>query len=333
MKKKGAFYILIPFVLLVVLLVGPRPKTPLYQLNWPKVGKSGLELSDSIVQREWSNPFVKPGNQSEIVWADPINPEPTEWVILYLHGFSASHEEGAPVHCFLADTLHANLFLPRLVTHGVDSFPDMEGYTADGLWRSAVRALAVAEKLGDKVIIMSTSTGGTLAIRLAAEFPDKVNALINLSPNVHPLDPSSWVLNKPWGKQLTYLVMGGETRKLEGKEDDYYHRYWNVEYHINSLVEMYQLVATSMTPEVFHRVKQPSLTIMYYKNENERDPVVDTKEIEFMHENLGTPLDQKRLVPLENAGTHVIGNGIYSEAIPEVEMEMLSFVDEVLNTP
>jgi hypothetical protein len=40
--------------------------------------------------------------------------------------------------------------------------------TADAYWESAKLAYAIGKQIGKKVILMSTSTGGTLALKLAA---------------------------------------------------------------------------------------------------------------------------------------------------------------------
>jgi pimeloyl-ACP methyl ester carboxylesterase len=58
--------------------------------------------------------------------------------------------------------------------------------------------LAIGRQLGNKVIIMGTSTGGTNALQLAAAYPNDVEALILLSPNIAINDPNAWLLNNPW---------------------------------------------------------------------------------------------------------------------------------------
>lgn len=40
---------------------------------------------------------VRPGNEAKIVWANDSLKTPTEYVFLYLHGFSASRREEYPV--------------------------------------------------------------------------------------------------------------------------------------------------------------------------------------------------------------------------------------------
>src|SRR5690606_4415203 len=100
--------------------------------------------------------------------------------VVYLHGFSASEREGFPVHTEFAKKHGFNLFLARLDGHGLNTPEPLLDMTAQGLWKDAREALAIGKQLGDKVIVMGTSTGGTLALMLAAEYPADVEAVINM---------------------------------------------------------------------------------------------------------------------------------------------------------
>ncbi len=73
-----------------------------------------------------------------------------------------------------------NLYLPRMADHGIDTTEPMASFSADRVWGSAKEAYEIGTKLGKKVILLSTSTGGTLALKLATEYPD-IAALIMLS--------------------------------------------------------------------------------------------------------------------------------------------------------
>ncbi len=87
--------------------------------------------------------------------------------------FSASQAEGDPVHRDLAKKYNANLYLSRLAEHGIDrGDSSMINLTAEEYEASAEKALAIAEKLGDEVVVMGTSAGGTLAIYLASRHPE-----------------------------------------------------------------------------------------------------------------------------------------------------------------
>src|SRR5690606_34814128 len=142
-----------------------------------------------------------------------------------------------------------NLLLTRLADHGIDTTDALYYFTADRAWESAKEALAVGQQLGDKVILMSTSTGGTLALMLAARYPEKVHALINMSPNIAINDPAAFILNNPWGLHIARMVLGGTLRETGASEDDA--RYWNASYRVESLVQLQELLESSMNKETF----------------------------------------------------------------------------------
>lgn len=158
-------------ILTIIYLAGPRPAKPIYQLTLPEVPTQADSLENYIQQQESKQP-IKPGNQAHIIWNNDSLKNQTEFAIVYLHGFSASQMEGDPVHRNFAKKFGCNLYLSRLDDHGVDTSAPLGKFTAEGLWNSALEALAIGKKLGKKVVLISTSTGGTLALKLAAEFPE-----------------------------------------------------------------------------------------------------------------------------------------------------------------
>ncbi len=314
-------------VLIVGYLAGPKPSAPVYENNLPSVPASALELEIFISEKE-SRHKLKPGNQAQIVWADSSKSK-SEYVIVYLHGFSASHREGAPIHTEIADHFGANLYLSRLADHGVDSVDALYHFTAERLWQSGKDALAVGKKLGDKVILVSTSTGGTLALMLAAAFPDDVYALVNLSPNIRINNPLASLTNNPWGLQITRLSQGGKTNEIKYPEERI--PYWNASYRYEAIVQLQELIESAMTEQTFKKVKQPSLTLYYYKDEEHQDPIVRVDAMLWMHENLGTPDSLKRAVPIPEAGNHVIACDLTSEDLESVRIEILDFMEHTLN--
>jgi TRAP-type uncharacterized transport system substrate-binding protein len=62
-------------------------------------------------------------------------------------------------------------------------------------------------------------------------------------------------------------------------------------------------VDSRMNKETFEKVTQPSLSLYYYKNEEEQDPTVKVSAILAMHEALGTPDDLKEAIAKPEAGT------------------------------
>lgn len=316
----GILFVLV-VVLTIVYLIGPRPKTPVYGERLPVV-PALHKLPDFITQQE-AQRKVKPGNEAEIVWADSAHQQ-TEYAVVYLHGFSASKKEGDPAYYYLAKALHANLYLSRLADHGLDTVAPMQYFTADRLWESGKLAYAIGKKLGKKVILMGTSTGGSLALQLAAVYPE-VNSLVLLSPNIAINDSKAWMLNNPWGLQIARKVIGGDERRVDDKAPEY-RKYWYTHYRLESTVELEEMLETAMLPDLFAKVKQPVLLLYYYKNETEQDPVVRVDAMLKMFDELGTPANQKEKVALPNAGNHVIGSSITSKDIPGVEKAMDGFI-------
>jgi len=312
----------IVILLLAVLYVsGPRPQSPEYNKTFPEIPEDPLALEEYLARIEDAHK-LKPDNEARIVWSDSARNR-TDYAVVYLHGFSASQMEGDPVHRRFAKEFGCNLLLARIADHGVDTTEALYYFTADRAWQSAKEALGIGERLGKKVILMSTSTGGTLALMLAAQYPEKVHALINLSPNIAINDPAAFILNDPWGLHIARMVLGGQSRQTSTTEEEA--KYWNASYRIEALVQLQELVETSMTAETFHKIHQPSLTLYYYKNEEEQDPQVRVSAMLEMHGQLATPDTLKVAKAIPSAGAHVLGSSLTSRDVEGVYQEIQKF--------
>lgn len=327
MKKRYKLLAGFSALLVAGYFLGPKPKKPIYDAALPKIPElRDLDLFISSIENQHQ---IKPGNEAEILWAGRAH-EQTEYAIVYLHGFSASKMEGNPIHLNLAKTLSANLFLARLADHGIDSISPMQHFTADRLWESCKQAYAIGKKLGRKVILIGTSTGGTAAIKLASVYHE-INRLILLSPNVAINDKNAWLLNDPWGLQIARKVLRSEERKVDGRTEEY-KKYWYTNYRIEALVELQEFVESTMCKAVFKKVKQPVLMLYYYKNELEQDPVVRVDAMLKMLAQLGTPAGLKRKVSVPNAGNHVLGSYITSKDLHTVEKAINDFASNTLQS-
>ncbi len=326
MKSFYRILITILFLVLVVYLAGPKPSTPTYDKKLPQVPE--ISKLEPYIQTQEAKHKIKSGNEAEVVWADTSQKLETEYAIVYLHGFSASKEEGNPVHKYLAKALHANLYLARLADHGIDTVAPMQYFTAERLWQTAKEAYAIGKKLGKKVILMGTSTGGTLALQLAATYPE-INSLVLISPNIAINDSKAGLLNNPWGLQIARFVVGGNERTVIGRSP-VYKKYWYTNYRLESVVELQELLESTMKPELFAQVKQPVLMLYYYKNEKEQDPVVRVDAMLKMFDELGTPSSQKQKIAIPNAGNHVIGSPITSKDVTGAEKAMSGFINKKL---
>ena len=238
--------------------------------------------------------------------------------------------EGNPVHVNVGKDLGMNVYVPRLAEHGLETSDALLNMTPDNLWMSALDAFSKARALGDQVILMGTSTGGTLALKLAAEFPDQVFALVLCSPNVRIFDKTASLLSKPWGLQIARKVMGGDYRTLE--PDPKTDPYWYNQYRVESLVYLQQLIDETMKASVFERVTQPVYTACYYKDEEHQDQTVSVEAINWMFDNLGTPADQKELVYFPEAGAHVICCDLTSPAWQDVQTGIQGFLKKLITS-
>lgn len=319
--------LLVLVVLVIIYFLGPNPKTPDYTTTLPSIPATADSIDTYIASLELKHK-VKPDNEARVVWANDSVHGKTAYSIVYLHGFSASQKEGDPVHRNLAKQFGANLYLARLSGHGIDTSDALLNMTATSLWETAKEAYAIGKQLGDKVILMGTSTGGTLALQLAAAYPD-IAGLILLSPNIAINDPNAWLTNNPWGLQIARLVKGGKMNIIPNKTDEY-KKYWNHEYRLEAVTELQELLETGMTKTNFEKIQQPLLTLYYFKNEKEQDPVVKVSEMKKMFEQVSTSATLKRMIAIPNAGNHVLGSPIQSKDIVTVEKEATAFLKEVI---
>lgn len=315
-------------VLLIVYLFGPKPDTPKYSVAMPAVPPTG-ELEKYVATNEAIHK-LRPNNGARIVWADDSVKQKTDYAIVYIHGFSASQEEGNPVHRNIAKQFGCNLYLSRLAEHGIDTSDQLANLTADNYWESAKQALAIGKQLGSKVILMGTSTGGTQALQLAATYPNDVAAIVLYSPNIAINDPNAWMLNNHWGLQIARLVKGGN---YNNPEDDrpIYKQYWNKPYRLEAIVALEEMLETSMNKETFEKVKQPVLLLYYYKDEQHQDKVVKVSAMKVMFNELATDSTLKRAVALPNTGDHVMASPIKSKDVEAVEKETKKFLEEVIH--
>jgi esterase/lipase len=319
----------IVLILIIVYFFGPKPGSPKFTKDLITVPSEPVALEQYIHDHEALHK-LKPFNEARVVWFNDSAKEKTEHAIVYLHGFSASQEEGNPVHIDFAKKFGCNLYLSRLEDHGVDTTEPLLTFTADRVWNSAKEAYAIGRQLGKKVILMGTSTGGTLALKLAVEYPD-ITGLILLSPNIAINDPNAWLLNNHWGLQIAHLVKG--TYNHASDTSSLYAQYWNNKYRMEATVQLEELLESTMKESIFSKVTQPTLVLYYFKDEEHQDKVVKVSAMKRMFAQLGTPVNTKRMIAIPNAGDHVIGSYIKSKDVQSVETECEKFGVEILKLP
>lgn len=325
---KKILYGLLAFVVLViaVYMLGPKAPKPVLDPALPKLAVSLDELDQYIHDKEFSHPSLKPYNEARIVWADTVK-QATEYSVVFLPGFSATQAEGEPIHLEFAKRYGCNMYLARLYAHGLDSTSGMGELTPDKYLETAKEAIAIGQKIGEKVIVMSSSTGGTLALYLAAHHPE-IYALICYSPNIRIYDPKAGLLTMPWGFQIGKAVSGSEFRDYDAPPE--FKQYWTTRTHLNALIGVQSLVENTMKPEVFEKVKQPLFMGYYYKNEEEQDKVVSVDAMQDMFNRISTPENMKRKRAFPEAGRHVLCSMHATHDYSGVMEETFKFAEEVL---
>ena len=329
MKRFGKWLSGIILALLIIYSVGPRPSKPDFSIHEINLPVSLTDLENNINRSENAIKGIKPDNQARIIWADSSKKEKTKIAFIYLHGFSASQAEGDPVHKDLAKKYNANLYLSRLAEHGIDrGDSSMINLTAGAYEASAEDAFSITKKLGDEVVVIGTSAGGTLSLYLASRHPE-IKAIVLYSPCVKLYDNTAMILDKPWGLQIARIVSGGPVKKFES-ESKVHANYWQLDYRIEALLALQSLISNTMKPEVFSNVKCPVFLGYYYKNEIEQDKTVSVPAMLKMFDELGTPAALKQKKAFPEAGAHVIGSYIRSKDWLGVEKETDTFLSDIV---
>lgn len=329
MKKIIRYLLALIVILVIAYWAGPKFPKPQLSDKLPAIEVQTSNVEAYIKNKE-AGLKLKPDNESRIIWANDSLKNKTAYCLLYLHGFSASWYEGNPVHIDFAHRYGMNLYIPLLASHGIDTTEALIDMTPERLYESAKEALVVAQSLGEKVILMGTSTGGTLMLKLAAEFPELMESLILLSPNIAINNPAAFLLSKPWGLQIARGVYKGNYRITNSDFASEECHYWNCKYRLEAVVYLQQLVEATMTEKTFSKVKMPAFLGYYYKDEANQDKTVRVDAMLKMFDQLGTPENLKQKVAFPEAGAHPIGCKLVSKSWQDVEKACFKFAEEKL---
>jgi alpha-beta hydrolase superfamily lysophospholipase len=282
-------------ILIAVALAGPRvDRNTAYQA--PRLKD---DLDDWLQAAESRFGDIIPGTEKTIVWNDPQTREKTDYAFVYLHGFSASRQETAPVTGNIASHFGANVFYTRLQGHGRGQDAMAEG-SVSGWTSDVAEAMAIASRLGEKIVLIGCSTGATLAWWAShqEEFRDKITALVLFSPNFSLYDKNSRLLLWPWGKQIAKKVIG-PYRSFE-PENEQVAKFWTPRYPVEALLPMAAIVdvAADLPPE-----QQTVPTFLLYSN---LDTTVDAKVTNDYFDRLNVPKDRLIIDDPEASSHHVI---------------------------
>jgi alpha-beta hydrolase superfamily lysophospholipase len=232
---------------------------------------SGLEPFLAQAESRYSD--IRPDSEKHVVWADASRKQRTRYSVVYVHGFSASRQEVAPLCDIVARQLGANLYYARLPGHGRSEDAMAEGALEDYL-EDGEQAVAIGHLLGERVILMGTSTGATLATWLAAhDESGRIAALVLISPNFAMQQGGAGLLLWPGGMWLGRLVIGDYRSFATHTELHALH--WTERYPIEALRPMLQLVREVERLNV-SALEQP-LLVLYSPEDRVVKPAAITK--------------------------------------------------------
>jgi len=265
----------------------------------------GADIDAWLADNEAKFDDIRPEATKEIIWAWPASRAKTPVAFAVLHGFSAAKGEIRPVPDMVARELGANLFFTRLAGHGRDGEAMAEPTVNDWI-QDMAEAVAVAEHIGEKVVVIANSTGGTLAVLAATlpEFRDRIDALVLISPNFRIKASGSWLLTQPFARTTVPLIIGAE-RSFEPYNDEHA-RHWTYSYPSVAVLPMAALVRKSAALP-FEQIEIPALFV-YHPD----DQVVDQAVTAEIAARWGGPVETLVLDSTDTPDNHVVAGDIVS---------------------
>ncbi len=193
--------------LTILFLAGPRSRA--HGRVTYQNGALGNDPDAALAAREAAVPGIRTGMQKQIIWRNRQLRDKRPWAVVNVHGFSASKEELRPLPDLVADGLDANLFYTRLAGHGRSAAALTEP-TADDWLDDMAEALEIGRMLGERVLVIGMSTGGTMAAWAALhdDMRQGTDAIVFISPNFEVRGSCTRYMVIPWARQLLRLFLG-----------------------------------------------------------------------------------------------------------------------------
>ncbi len=249
---------------------------------------------------------IKEGVEKKVIWAKEINKK-TPISIVYIHGFTATSEEVRPLPDKIANDLNANLFFTRLTGHGRNPTA-METCSIPNWMRDLHEAIEIGSRIGEKVILMSSSTGGTISVTSALdkEISHKILGYILMSPNFGINNKFANMISWPFSEYWLKLILGKNIK--HNPRNDLNKKFWTMSYPTNALIPMGKLIK-EVNKKDYSKVDKPAL--FYFSME---DKVVDPNKIKKFISNWGGEITTKivRLSSKDDKFSHVLAGDIVS---------------------
>ena len=271
----------------------------------------GADIDAYLAKAEAAIPDLDPDVAKRVIWAGEAG-DKTPVSVVFIHGFSATSQEVRPLPDLVARDLGANLVMTRLAGHGRDGDAMAEPDANDWLTDTA-EALAIARRIGDRVLVISSSTGSTL-VAVALTHPDlaeSVAGTVFLSPNFRVQNPMAVLLTMPAARWWA-PVLAGRTREWQPANPEQ-GKYWSTRYPTVATIPMGALVDHANRLD-YSGVTVPALFLF-----SDRDTVIDHARTREIAERWGAPATVEPLdVPDGNDPSfHVLAGDILSPGMTE----------------
>ena len=282
------------------------------------------DISQYLLNKENLYTDIIPGVKKRIIWHKDKNKK-TAISVIYIHGFSATSEEIRPLPDLISKELNANLFYTRLSGHGRKPETMSQGSISNWVY-DLHEAIEIGSRIGNKIIIMSSSTGGTLSATAALnkKLSDKILGFIFISPNFGINNALARLLTWPFSKYWIRFFVGDKFVTEPRNEKNA--QFWTFNYPSKSLVPMANLVKRVNICD-FKDVKKPAF--FYFSLD---DKVVDPlKTINFIS-NWGGPTKSinVKMTKFDDKYSHVLAGDIISpNQTQKAKSEILKWVNSL----
>src|SRR5215471_17476073 len=315
-RLAAAVSFLVLCALALALLSGPLfPFEPAASDVAHLVAQAG-DLDLYLREREARHVGVREELAKGIVWNDPSAHNRTPLSLVYVHGFSASRKDVSPVVEIVARKLKANVFFTRLAAHGLASSAEFATVTPQDWLDDAREAVAIGERIGERTILIGTSTGGLLATMVAREHP-ALAALILLSPNFALRDWRAKFLSGPLGPILARVVLGQDYSFAP--VNSRHAEFWTSRFPSHGIVALMDLENNARS------LRLSDLTVPTLIIYTDKDAVVDVGAIRNRYAEI--PDGKKRIVNLAQATRHELtGAALAPDTVGPVVDEIVTFL-------
>eukprot|EP00301_Raphidiophrys_heterophryoidea_P024747 c8131_g1_i1.p1 GENE.c8131_g1_i1~~c8131_g1_i1.p1 ORF type:complete len:411 (-),score=49.88 c8131_g1_i1:309-1541(-) len=311
----------------------------------PEPQAKSLDQLQTLISEQEKQYDIIPGAEKSIVWYSPAPGvsaprKKTPLAIVYIHGWSTCRQDSAPIPDRVANALQANLYNCRLSGHGhhVNEHPEIGGFalfnlaTAANLFQDAVDAVNIGRQIGERVLIMGSSTGAMLAIWAACQpcLADHLAGLILMSPAFALRKPyhvikwaNAFLRVMPLGlaptlKRVVSVAVMGKERIIRPRNSEN-QTFWTVRYPSHALSNLIDVLWEVESLDL-HAVKIPTMIIA-----NPFDDVVCYSTMLKRFEELGSHSKMFMSFSYSHDPHILVGRIMSPNTVDECEMAVVTF--------